>query len=107
VLFAIDPFPYIGRTIPEFNAVDFTKRKKQYGVAINKPDFLKIQRQFALFLTEQFSERFHGMPINAATNAENKRLSFRDKSVDSVAHRCDHRAGCDDQVSFSKRRLER
>lgn len=71
---------------------------------MSRSDFFEVDREGALFLRKQVSERIHGILLKPATHAEDHSICCSDKFVDSVVHRCDGRIAPSCEVGDEKGR---
>jgi hypothetical protein len=84
---SVNPFPYVRRTVPEFNAPTLAERQEVHGLAVNEADLRKVDSEGAAFLINRITKDAHVVLRNPPADAQHRQISLRRKSVDSAGHR--------------------
>jgi hypothetical protein len=83
----VNPFPYVRRTVPEFDTPTFADREEGHGIAVNEVDLRKVDREGAAFMINRRAKDGNVILRNAPANAQHHDIPLRLKSVDSAGHK--------------------
>jgi hypothetical protein len=84
--FSLDPFPDVGWTIPEFDAVPFAEGQEFHGITVDQTDLLEIDGDGTAFVLESGTKDVQVLPSNPPTYVQDHGILFSQQSVDSAGH---------------------
>ena len=85
-LLSRDPFPDIGRTIPEFRSVGLAESKEFHGFSVDKKNVFEIDGKTARFLFQYAPKYFDMFSCNPAAYEQHHEIFSANDSIDSAAH---------------------
>src|SRR5262249_28268950 len=86
-LLSRDPFPDVGRAVPEFDSVYFADHQEFHDVAVDEKDVPEIDRYGAALPCEHLPKDVQVFRCNPATYEQDHQTFVSHLSVDPAAHR--------------------
>jgi hypothetical protein len=83
---SLDPFPDVGWTISQFDAIPFAEDQEFHRITVDQTDLLEIDGDGTAFVLERGAKDVQVLPSNPPAYAQDHRIFFSQHSVDSAGH---------------------
>ena len=83
---SVNPFADVRRTVREFDATTFAEYQETDRCTVDHSDLLEIDGDDFPFLIDRGTKDIHVVPCNPPADAQDHKILFNQKSVDSADH---------------------